>query len=504
MKASNAAKTQSDRRSADSRPESRDQQPKKRLMPVAPCSPSGNSYSRLTWIGGDRCLANKLGWPLVRFIHLEFAGGAVLLAATLIALIWVNSPWESSYHHLFEETHISLNVGSFIIFDDSLEHWIHEALMTIFFFVVGLEIKRELVVGELNSAALAALPVVAAIGGMVVPALIYFALNTGEPGESGWAIPMATDIAFAIGAISLLGHRVPNSLKVFLLSLAIVDDIGAISVIALFYTEDISSAWLLAAACLIAVLAILRYARVWYIPVYCTVGLLLWLAVLKSGIHATIAGVIVALFTPARPLISGSRIEKPIAREIASKDMDFSLMHKAAFEIRERVSVAHRLQDLLHPWTSFAVIPVFALASAGVSLDLQSMETARSSPITMGIIAGLVFGKIGGITLFTWLGVRSGLCRLPQGVNWYKVAGISALAGIGFTVSLFVAKLEFGSEQIITEAKIGILIASLLAAAIGIATLLLAHRASESGGEPHGSEDGSGVELEGAASTTGH
>ena len=449
-------------------------------------SGSGSGHSPLTWLGSDRRLARRVARPVFRLSRLEVFRGLALLAAAIIALAWVNSPWESSYH-LFLETSISLNVGGLSILDTTLEKWIHDGLMTLFFFVVGLEIKQEVVTGELRKPSFAALPVVAALGGMAVPALIYVAFNAGGAGASGWAIPMATDIAFAVGVLSLLGDRVQTSLKIFLLSLAIVDDIGAIAVIAIFYADDLSANWLLASAALIALLALLRSARVWYMPVYAVVGSALWFTCLESGVHATVVGVILALFTPAIPLVNTGRTGDlaAIGELVDGKHgkQSVQLMRRVSFEVRERLSVTHRLHEMLSPWVSFFVMPAFALASAGVSLNAASAEAARSSSVTFGIIFGLVLGKLVGIPLFSWLGVRSGLCKLPQGITWGEILGVSALSGIGFTVSLFIAKMEFGSSSLMPEAKIGILLASVLAAAIGLVILVFSYRNS---GRPAG------------------
>ncbi len=450
-------------------------------------------HSPLTWLGRNRRLARWVGHPILRFAEIEAAGGIALLAATVVALVWANSPWEHLYHDLLE-AHITVDLGGLLHLDEPLEAWVNDALMTVFFFVVGLEIKREFVVGELRKPAAAVFPAVAALGGMIVPALIYTAFNAGGYGSAGWGIPMATDIAFAVGIVSLLGRRVPSTLKIFLLTLAIVDDIGAIIVIAVFYTDDLSTGWLMLAAVTFAVLVGMRAARIWYTPAYLPVGLFLWLSVLESGVHATIAGVILGLMTPAMPLISkdsddaiaegeAARITPGIFPGIAdgmtAGDMSVPLMRRAYFEVREHVSVAVRLQNLLHPWTSFIVVPVFAFANAGVSLSWDSAEDAIRSPVTLGVVAGLVVGKLVGVSLFSWLGVRSGLFSLPRGVTWPKMFGISAVAGIGFTVSLFIAKLAFKTGEAVPEAKIGILAASLVAAIIGVTILA----SSESDGE---------------------
>ena len=427
-------------------------------------------YSPLTWLGSDRVLAWKIGRPIMRFVRIEAAGGFVLIAATVAAVMWANSPWSASYHE-FLETHVSVSMGGIYTIDEPLEAWINDALMAIFFFVVGLEIKREMVVGELRKPAAAALPAVAALGGMVVPALIYTAFNVGGSASSGWGIPMATDIAFALGVLSLLGNRVPSSLKIFLLSLAIVDDVGAIVVIAVFYTDGLSSGWLLVAACLVFLLLAMRVTRIWYAPAYLVVGLALWLAIFESGVHATFAGVILGVFTPARPLVSSDvEVVNPIAK-VTTGPISVPIIRRTSFELREHVSVVDRLEDLLHPWTSFFIIPVFALANAGVSLSTDAISEALDSPVTLGIVAGLVLGKLSGIWVSAWLGVRSGLCQLPQDATWAKIAGVSAVAGIGFTVSLFIAGLEFKAGPHITDAKIGIFTASVIAAVVGVVIL---------------------------------
>ena len=414
---------------------------------------------------------------MLRFFRVEAAGGVVMLVAAVVALVWANSPWRDSYYDLLH-LHIRLELADVLVLDESLEAWINDALMVIFFFVVGLEIKRELVVGELRRPAAAALPAIAALGGMVVPAAIYAAFNAGGEGSAGWGIPMATDIAFAVGVVSLLGRRVPNSLKIYLLTLAIVDDIGAIVVIAIFYTDDLSLGWLLIAVATVMLLALMRLARIWYVPAYLVVGVVLWLAVFESGIHATIAGVVLGILTPARPLVSEGPFDD-LGRWVTGDEVSPPVARRASFEMRERVAVAGRLENLLHPWTSFVVVPVFALANAGVELSAGALEDAVRSPVTIGIVLGLVVGKLVGVSSFSWLAVRLGVCSLPRGATWTKVIGIGGVAGIGFTVSLFIANLAFPHDPI-DEAKVGILVASTIAAVIGAAIL----RSSRPAGEP--------------------
>jgi NhaA family Na+:H+ antiporter len=371
------------------------------------------------------------------FLDTEAAGGIVLLAATFVALLWANSPWQDSYGRLWH-TELTFSLGRWKISED-LGHWVNDALMTLFFFVVGLEIKRELVTGELRDRRRVALPAIAAIGGMVVPALLYLAFNAGSAGEDGWGIPMATDIAFAIGVLAVLGSRVPAGLKLFILTLAIVDDVGAIVVIAVFYSRGIAAGWLAVAVTLVLAIAVLRRVRIFWVPAYVLLGAGVWLATFNSGVHATIAGVVLGLLTPMSP------------------------------------PVAERLEHALHPWTSFVVVPIFALANAGVTFRSGTFDAPGASLVAIGIVVGLVAGKTVGITAAAWLAVRAGAARLPDGVRWAQLVGVAAVAGIGFTVSLFVAGLAFGDGSPIEDAaKLGILGASALAAALGALLLVRA------------------------------
>jgi NhaA family Na+:H+ antiporter len=435
------------------------------------------SYSDITWLGSNHRLARNLGRPLNRFFHVEAAGGIVLLIATTAALIWANSPWSESYHRLWE-SEIELTIGSIEVFSRAglegfnLEEFVNDALMAVFFFVVGLEIKRELVTGMLRNRRDAALPAFAALGGMLVPALIYYALNAGTSASQGWGIPMATDIAFAVGVVSLLGSKVPRGLRVFLLSLAIVDDIGAILVIAIFYTEGLSFRWLLTALAAAAVVYGLRRAQVWYIPVYLVIGTFLWWAAFKSGVHATIAGVSLGLMTPARPLQTEAQSrefatwlrDKP---EVFPADIQF-----ASFHMRESMSVAERLESAIHPITSFIIIPIFALANAGVELSREGLRDAATSRITLGVVLGLVVGKTIGVSLFSLAATRMGLATMPRGMGTRQLVGLSMIAGIGFTVSLFITGLAgFETQLEVDDAKIGILVASALAATAGLVVL---------------------------------
>jgi len=377
---------------------------------------------------------------LADFLHAESSGGVVLLVATVVALVLANSPLADAYDD-FWHTDLRLGVGALSTMED-LRHWVNDGLMAVFFFVVGLEIKRELVVGELKDRKAAALPAIAALGGMVLPALVYTALNLGDGGQlRGWAIPMATDIAFCVGIMAALGDRVSSSLKLFLLTLAIIDDIGAIVVIALFYGEGISAGPALLSLGLLAGYGALQRRRLpggW--PVLALVGIAAWAALLASGIHATLAGVALGLLTrtDGHPDVEGP---------------------------------AERTERILHPYSSFLVVPIFALANAGLPLSVAAAEEALRSPVAIGVTLGLVLGKALGVLGATWVAARLGLGTLPRGVSWAEVAGVSALAGIGFTVSLFITTLAFEGSDAASDATIGILVGSVVAAVVGAAIL---------------------------------
>ena len=407
---------------------------------------------------------------LERFVHSETSGSILLFGATVVALGWANSPWSSSYFAVWK---LPLNVGT--IFSMDLHHWIDDGLMVLFFLVVGLEIKREIVKGELSSVKQAALPIMAALGGMVLPALIYFALNGSGVGARGWGIPMATDIGFALGVLALLGKRIPSSLRVFMLALAIVDDVGAILVIAFFYTPKISvSALAVACVLLVALVAVAtRRAPLW---VYVVVGFFFWAAVLSSGVHATIAGVILGLIAPIKPTFppenladNAERLLNNFRSQILSKD---KLLAEATLTeldqlLRGTDSIAERLERMVHPWVCFLVLPLFALASAGVVLSVEQLKVAFSSPIALGILLGLLFGKFAGITLFAYLAVRSKIAGMAEGLTWAGIAGVGVLSGLGFTVALFISVLSFEDPTMVATAKVAVLAASLAAGLIG-------------------------------------
>jgi Na+:H+ antiporter, NhaA family len=431
---------------------------------------------------------NRFVRPFQEFAHNQASGGILLLLCTVVALAWANSAWRESYTSLWH-TPVGVTFGSFVLQHD-LHFWVNDALMAVFFFVVGLEIKRELLAGELASPRQAALPILAALGGVIVPAGIYMALNAGGAGMPGWGIPMATDIAFAIGVLALLGDRVPLGLKVFLTALAIVDDLAAVLVISIFYTSQLHLEALLAAAtCLALLFAVNRLGMRSPIP-YAVLGVVLWFAVLQSGVHATIAGVMLAFTVPSAVAIDCDAFLAQ-GREALHMFEQSSGSHKSVLndenqqialetleDASERIqSPLLRMEQSLHPWVTFAIMPIFALANAGVALPSDVLGSL-GHPITLGVIAGLLFGKPLGIFVASWLAVRARVASLPAGVTWTHIHGAGWLGGIGFTMSIFVAGLAFPGDQFLSLAKIGVLTASLLAGIVG-SLLLLRTRAEQ-------------------------
>jgi NhaA family Na+:H+ antiporter len=430
--------------------------------------------SELTFLGQEHRLSRWVGRPLQRFMEIEAAAGGLLVLAAVAALVWANSPWGGSYSSLWE-TPLEFQIGGYHMGGGhhlTIGAMVNDALMALFFFVAGLEIKRELVSGQLRDPRAAALPALAALGGMIVPACIFFALNAGGEHGQGWGIPMATDIAFAVGVVALLGKRVPHSLKIFLLTLAVVDDIGAILVIAFFYSESPRFGWLAAAAAAVVVVLAMRRLKVWYMPTYIGVGCFLWLAMFESGIHATIAGVILGLLTPAKPVQSAADARR-WAQWLREKDDEIFPVDVrfAAFHMRESTSVAERLVTALHPFTSFVILPIFALANAGVALSGDAISEAATSSVTLGVALGLVAGKTIGVFLFTWLGSKTPFATMPADLRLGQVLGMAMVAGVGFTVALFVAGLAFDDAVATADAKVGILAGSFSAAILGAAVL---------------------------------
>lgn len=421
--------------------------------------------------------------PFQEFAGRETSGGILLLACTVLALTWANSPWAHHYAALWH-TPLSVGLGS-INLSHELHFWVNDGLMAVFFFVVGLEIKREIIAGELASPRQAALPILAALGGVLVPALIYTLLNANGPGARGWGIPMATDIAFAIGVMALLGDRIPVGLKVFLTALAIADDIAAVLVIAMFYTVNLD--WIalgLAAGFLLLAFGANRLGIRHPLP-FVLIGLLLWITVLQSGIHATIAGVLLAFMIPSRTAINKHDF---LSHSHAMLDHFETASNKEPFDIlsdmEQQVAIdaledacekvqppLHRLEFALHPWVTFAIMPLFALANAGVPLSVN-LGAILTDTVMLGVLFGLMIGKPLGVTLAAWLAVQFNLASLPENVTWKHVHGAGWLAGIGFTMSLFMTGLAFSDEVSITSAKLGILIASLVAAIVGALILI--------------------------------
>ena len=426
--------------------------------------------------------------PFEQFLRRATAGGIVLIAATILTLVLSNSTWHTAYHAFWEQ-HLGLHWGNWI-FDQSLHHWINDGLMAVFFFVVGLELKREFLVGELSSLRDAALPVIAALGGMLAPALIYHQFNQTGPAADGWGIPMATDIAFAIGILVLLAWRIPRNLIIFLTALAIADDLGAVLVIAIFYTPALHIKALMIAVLLLLALLLFNRSGVRHTLPYLLVGLPFWYFVILSGIHATVAGILLAFTIPARSRILPDELADNLSAHgqhlrdtiIHSKRLDPLVNGQLAGIIQDirNISIAalapqQRLEHAIQPWVTFAVLPIFALANAGVNFAHISVNMLFSS-VTIGTCLGLVLGKFLGISLSSWLAVRLNIARLPAGVRWRHLLGAAWLGGIGFTMSLFISQLAFGDPRLQEEAKLGILLASLIAASIGLLWLFQVSR----------------------------
>lgn len=424
----------------------------------------------------------RLVRPFQRFAALSSAAGLMLLGFAVLALIWANSPWSAGYHGVFHETDLEIGLGGWAL-SHHLAHWINDALMAVFFLIVGLEIKREMLVGELADPRKAALPIVAAIGGMVVPAAIYVAINFGQPTLRGWGVPMATDIAFALGVLALLGSRAPLSLKVFLTSLAIVDDLGALVVIALFYTENISMMFLQFGAATLGVLVLFNMFKVRSPIPYLVVGVVLWYCLLESGIHATIAGVLLAMTIPATGRVNSQRFatatghalnvfdDEQMGRCVRTSSTQRAAVQAIATNCAQVMPPLHRIEHALHGWVAFLILPVFALANAGVHVGQGAGEMITGS-VSLGVIFGLLVGKPLGIVGACWIATKVGIAALPSGVNWRQMIGVGMLGGIGFTMALFIATLAFPDAASLEAAKMGILSGSLLSAVAGAAVLL--------------------------------
>lgn len=462
--------------------------------------------TRQTWVESQRFVPTRFVQPALRFFRQESAGGVVMLLAAVLALVWANSPFADRYFTIID-THIEIAFGDFHfnhLSELTVQEWINDAAMVIFFFVVGLEIKRELAVGELRDPKAAALPAIAALGGMVLPAGIYLLFNLAIlPGEGAapgaWGIPMATDIAFAVGIVAMLGRRVPVSAKLFLLALAIVDDLGAILVIALVYTEELFAGWLLAAVVGLVVIYVMNRVDIRSVPAYVAVGAFVWLAMLESGVHATLAGVAIALLTPvtsfydprafderARPLVD--KVNEYLPNDVPLHEADHHTLERVSSIItdlrrlsKETLPPLTRLELQLQPIAAFVVVPLFALANAGVAISGEAVGGALSDPVLLGVLFGLVVGKTVGVTGFAWVAIRSGIGRMPHHTTWRHIIGLAMLSGIGFTVALFVASLSLDGG-VLDRAKLGIFAGSLLAGTGGY--LFLRSGPRPAAGEP--------------------
>jgi NhaA family Na+:H+ antiporter len=430
-------------------------------------------------------ILDRLTKPFARFVAVQSAAAAILLLFTVAALVLSNSPWAHSFLSAWE-TEIGFQVGAWE-FARSLRDWINDGLMTLFFFLVSLELKRELVLGELRNPRMAALSISAALGGMLVPASLYLLVQAGQPGQHGWGTVMATDTAFVIGCLGLLGSRIPQSLRVFMLSLAIVDDIGAILIVAIGYSSHIAwEALALAAFGVVVVRAMAGFGFRGF-PTYLLMGVFIWAAVDASGVHATVTGVILGLMTPARRWVSDDRlyailqqvIAHPTSDEGSGDTKDRETLQVAEIAARETLSPVERLQTALHPWVGFVVMPLFAFANAGVPISMEHV----GGPVTIAILIGFVVGKPLGVFSISWLAVRSGIAKRPPELSWTLLAGGGMLAGIGFTMALFIANLAF-SESLINSAKIGILMASGLSVVAGLALLTWAATNRRTAPEP--------------------
>jgi NhaA family Na+:H+ antiporter len=413
-------------------------------------------------------LARKVLLPAHQYIHDEAVGAGALVVMALVALVWANSPWSESYFALWH-TPVRVGIGQFMLEKD-LSHWVNDGLMVLFFLTVTLEIKREFVHGVLSQFRTGAIPVLAAVGGMVAPVIIFLSITAGTPAAGGWAIPMATDIAFAVGAIALLGDRVPRPLKIILLTYAVVDDIGSILVIALYFTSNLSWLAALIALALLSVMFTALKTGLRSVGIYLLLGIGFWLAMLHTGVHATIAGILIALITPPghkiSPRIFAAKVRQR-AQQIpeAARRGDDETVELTLGQQTE--APLDRIQRLVHPWVTFLILPLFALANAGVRISGEVAVEAIYNPLTLGIFFGLVFGKVIGTFSLPWLGARLGLLSLPRDVNWLHLIGIGMLGGVGFTVALFIANLSFDEELQIIHARLGILSASIVAAIAG-------------------------------------
>lgn len=436
--------------------------------------------ARPTWKDSDRLVPRSFVQPVLRFMQVEAASGAVMLLAAVVALVWANSPWHAGYEHLWN-TNLLVRLGDLLTLDLSLRAWVNNAAMALFFLIAGLEIKRQLLLGELRNPRAAALPALAALGGMLVPALIYLLINTGHPGGKGWGIPVATDIAFAVGIVTLAGRRVPIGAKIFILTLAVVDDVGGIVVIAIFYAEKVSFGWLAVAAVAIALTVVAARNDVRSVVPYIVLGAVCWLALFEAGVESAIVGVIFGLLTPVRPFHDPKDFPA-VARRLVDdveqtyddnivtadeRDRNENALEEINRLALETSSPLERVENRLGLWVSLLIVPVFAFANAGVRVETGGLD----GRVFLGVVLGLLLGKTIGVFSFSWLAVRLGVGRLPVGVRWAHVFGLAVTAGIGFTVALFVTSLSFEDADLTSSAKLGVLAASTVAGVLGLVAL---------------------------------
>ena len=426
------------------------------------------------WIRSERVVPRRVVRPVERFLSEEVGSGSLLLAGALIALVWSNVATDS--YDEFWTTAISFEAGP-LSFDEDLRHIVNDLLMAIFFYVVALEVKREIIFGSLRHAATAAVPIAAAFGTMVGGALVYVAVNIDGGALQGWAVPIATDIAFALGVLGIAGRRAPPELRAFLLTLAVVDDLGTITVIALFFSDGIALGWLAGAAGTVVAIVALQRLGVRHMVVYVIAAGLLWIAVFESGVHATIAGVVLGFLTPAVAFHRRDETGEAIGTQLKeiARDSEVEVSEATLWETsrlaREAIAPLTRMETLLHPWTAYAILPIFALANAGMDLSVAQLENALTSQVGLGIVLGLVVGApLGGIAI-SWALVRFTPTRMPDGLDWPAIAGVAPLKGIGFTVAIFISVLAFDSEAMQEQAKLAILVGSALSAVIGLAAL---------------------------------
>jgi Na+:H+ antiporter, NhaA family len=419
--------------------------------------------------------------PIFRLLEFETFAGSIMIAAAVLALAWANSPWRAAYDTLWA-TPLEMHLGDLVHLDGMmLRNWVNDAAMALFFLLAGLEIKRQLALGELRDRRAAALPALAALGGMVLPALLYLLLNAGYPGQDGWAIPVATDIAFAVGVVALAGNRIPTGARIFILTLAVVDDIGGIVVIALFYADDVALSWLLVATTTVVLAVLANRVHVRSMVPYITLGVVCWFALHEAGIEAAIVGVVFGLLTPARPFHGPDELA-PIAARVArridarhadgivtddERDADELDVEDLARLAIECASPLERLENRLSAWVTLVIVPLFAFANTGVRIDFDGLDNR----VVAGVILGLVVGKGVGVTLATWLAVRARIGSLPAGLSFVHIAGLAFTAGIGFTVSLFITSLSFTDDVLLASAKVGVIVAAVVAGAIGLVLL---------------------------------